>query len=142
VYSFVWTPAAGLSASNILQPIASPLANTTYLLLAQNINTHCSGTDAVFVKVNPEVYIPNSFTPDGNNLNDKWIIPALSIYPNAVVTVFNRYGQKIFESRNYSNNPWDGSSKGTKQPNGSYVYYIKLNDNRNQVFQGTVTIIR
>ncbi|MBL0201121.1 MAG: PKD domain-containing protein [Chitinophagaceae bacterium] len=141
-YNYLWTPSAGLSAINILRPTALPAVNTTYILQAEDVNTHCKATDAVFVKAVTEVYIPNAFTPDGNSLNDKWEIPSLAQYPQAVVTLFNRYGQKIFETNNYVNNMWDGTFKGAKQPGGSYVYFIKLNDNRNQVFQGLVTIIR
>jgi gliding motility-associated-like protein len=141
-YTYLWTPAAGLSATNILRPTASPSVNTTYILQAEDVNTHCKSTDAVFVKSVAEVYIPNAFSPNGDNLNDKWDIPSLVQYPEAVVTVFNRYGNKIFETGNYANNRWDGTFKGTKQPAGSYVYYINLNDKRNQVFQGLVTIIR
>jgi gliding motility-associated-like protein len=142
VYNYLWTPVAGLSSATILKPMASPTVNTTYVLQAEDVSTHCKATDAVFVKSVTEVYIPNAFTPDGNAKNDKWEIPSLAQYPGAVVTIFNRYGQKIFETRNYVNNMWDGTFKGTKQPNGTYVYYINLNDSRKQVFQGVVTIIR
>jgi gliding motility-associated-like protein len=141
-YNYLWSPSAGLNATNILKPLASPTINTTYLLEAEDVNTHCKSFDAVDVKSVTEVYIPNAFTPDGNNKNDKWEIPALAQYPDAVVTIFNRYGQKIFETKNYVNNMWDGTFKGTKQPNGTYVYYINLNDSRKQVFQGVITIIR
>ena len=142
VYNYLWTPSAGLNATNILTPLASPSINTTYLLEAEDVNTHCKSFDAVDVKSVTEVYIPNTFTPDGNTKNDKWIISALSQYPDAMVTIFNRYGQKIIETKNYSNNPWDGTFKGKPQPSGSYVYYIVLNDRKKQVFQGLVTIIR
>lgn len=141
-YSYLWTPAAGLSSTTILRPMASPTVNSTYILQAEDLNTHCKSTDAVFVKSVAEVYIPNAFTPDGNGRNDKWEIPSLAQYPGALVTIFNRYGQKIFETNNYANNMWDGTFKGVKQPAGSYVYYIALNDSRKQVFQGVITIIR
>jgi gliding motility-associated-like protein len=142
IYNYLWSPSTGLNANNILKPMALPTTNTTYLLEAEDVNTHCRSFDAVDVKSVTEVYIPNAFTPDGNTKNDKWEIQALAQYPNAVVTIFNRYGQKIFETKNYVTNMWDGTFKGTKQPNGTYVYYINLNDSRKQVFQGVVTIIR
>lgn len=141
-YTYLWTPAAGLSAADILRPMASPTVNTTYVLQAEDVNTHCRATDAVVIKSVTEVYIPNAFTPNANGRNDKWEIPSLAQYPGAVVTIFNRYGQKIFETNNYVNNMWDGTFKGTKQPAGTYVYYITLNDSRKQVFQGVITIIR
>jgi gliding motility-associated-like protein len=141
-YSYLWTPAAGLNANNVLQPVASPQTNTTYVLLAQDVNTHCKASDDVFVEVNPEVYIPNAFTPNGDGKNDRWVIPSLSVHPNAVVTIYNRYGEKVYESRNYNGNPWDGTFKGKIQNNGVYTYFINLNDKFKQVFQGTVMIIR
>jgi gliding motility-associated-like protein len=141
-YNYLWTPAAGLSAVNILRTMALPSVNSTYVLQAEDVNTHCKSIDAVNIKSVTEVYIPNAFTPDGNSHNDKWEIPSLAQYPGAQVTIFNRYGQKIFETKNYVNNMWDGTFRGTKQPNGTYVYYINLNDSRKQVFQGVVTIIR
>lgn len=141
-YNYLWSPATGLSSATVLKPMASPTVKTIYILQAEDVNTHCKATDAVEVKSIIEVYIPNAFTPDGSGNNDKWEIPALAQYPGAQVIIYNRYGQKIFETTNYVNNMWDGTFRGTKQPNGTYVYFINLNDSRKQVFQGVVTIIR
>jgi gliding motility-associated-like protein len=68
-------------------------------------------------------------------------IPGLALYPNAVVMVFDRRGQKVFETKNYTSNPWNGFYKGTMQPD-VYVYMIQLNDDKKQFFKGTVTLIR
>ncbi|MGB4843190.1 MAG: PKD domain-containing protein [Ferruginibacter sp.] len=141
-YNYLWTPSTGLNDATILQPLARPLTNTTYVLKAENVNTHCSSTDDVLVKIIPDLHIPNSFTPNGDTKNDKWIIPAMVAHPNALVTILNRYGEMIYVVKNYASRPWDGSYKGVQQPNGAYVYVIQLNDTRNQVFQGTVMIIR
>lgn len=142
VYNYLWTPPTGLNNTTVLQPVANPATTTTYILRAEDANSHCASTDDVLVKINPEVYIPNAFTPNGDAKNDRWIIPALIIYPNAEVTIFNRYGNIIVLTKNYAANPWDGTFKGTQQPNGTYTYIIKLNDRFNQVFTGIVIIIR
>lgn len=141
-YSYLWTPAGDLNNSTILQPIARPLATTTYLLQVTEVTTHCRAGDDVLVKIIPELYIPNAFTPNGDAYNEQWIIPALAAYPGAMVTVYNRYGNVIYETKDYFAHPWDGTYKGVKQPSGSYVYLIRLNDARQQIFQGQVTIIR
>lgn len=141
-YTYAWSPALELSAPNILQPTARPSATRVYTLVATDVNSHCAGSDDVLVKIIPELYIPNAFTPDGNGINDTWRIPSLSIYPNAQVTIYNRYGNIIYDRRDYYNYPWDGTWKGVKQPAGAYVYFIRLNDARAQVFQGEVIIIR
>lgn len=141
-YTYSWTPALELNSAAVLQPTAKPSATRLYTLTATDNATHCSGSDDVLVKIIPELYIPNAFTPDGNGVNDTWGIPALSIYPNAEVIVYNRYGNIIFDRKDYYNHPWDGTWKGVKQPAGAYVYFIRLNDARQQVFQGEVIIIR
>lgn len=142
LYNLLWTPAAGLTSSTALNPLASPSVTTTYLLSAEDINSHCSNSDAVTISVISKLYIPNAFTPNGDTKNDRWIIPGMALYPDALVTIYNRYGQKILETKNYQNNPWDGKFKGALQPMGSYVYIISLNDVKKQVFKGQVTIIQ
>ena len=142
LYNLLWTPAAGLTSATALNPLASPSVTTTYLLAAEDINSHCSSSDAVTISVISKLYIPNAFTPNGDTKNDRWIIPGIALYPEALVTIYNRYGQKIVETKNYQNNPWDGKFKGALQPMGSYVYIISLNDVKKQVFKGQVTIIQ
>lgn len=68
------------------------------------------------------IYIPNSFTPNGDGLNDTF-----GAYGEAIkdfkMQVYNRWGQMIFESNNV-NNQWDGTHLGEKVPMGSYVYKV------------------
>jgi gliding motility-associated-like protein len=70
------------------------------------------------------------------------VILGMALYPDAVVTIYNRWGEKIFETKNYINNPWTGYYKGQKQPIGSYIYLIQLNDAQKQMLKGTVTIVQ
>ena len=68
------------------------------------------------------IYIPNSFTPNGDGLNDTF-----GAYGEAIkdfkMQVYNRWGQMIFESNNVTNQ-WDGTHLGQKVPQGSYVYKV------------------
>ncbi len=68
------------------------------------------------------IYIPNSFTPNGDGLNDMF-----GAYGEAIkdfkMQVYNRWGQLIFESNNVTNQ-WDGTHLGQKVPQGSYVYKV------------------
>ena len=141
-YDYLWTPSAGLSTTTILQPMAAPIATTTYLLTVTDNNTHCSGKYDVVVGVISQLHVPNSFTPNGDNLNDRWNIPGMALYADGLVTIYNRYGQVIFQSKNYVSNPWDGTFKGVKQPAGTYIYLLELNDSKKQFIQGTISIIR
>lgn len=83
--------------------------------------------------------IPNTFTPNGDGLNDYFEIPGLAQFPEHRLTIFNRWGNEIFRSRNYQNN-WNGSNLGE----GTYYYVLelKLHTGRWETFKGFVTIIR
>ena len=139
-YSYLWTPAAGLSSATILNPVAAPQATTTFALTATDNLNGCASTDSVKITVISKLYIPNAFTPNNDGKNDKWNIPAMALYPDATVSVFNRFGEKVFETTNYISHAWDGTWKGKAQPMGSYIYIIRFNADRTE--KGTVTIVR
>jgi len=84
--------------------------------------------------------IANAFTPNGDGINDYWKIKGVENYPAAIVQVFTRNGQKIFESRGYAT-PFDGTYKGKQLPVGVYYYIINLGTNCN-LLSGSLTIIR
>jgi gliding motility-associated-like protein len=111
-----------------------------YTLTATDKITSCTAIDSVKIIVISKLFIPNAFTPNGDGLNDTWNIPAMILYPDAVVTIFNRYGQAIYNSKNYISHPWDGTYKGKQQPGGSYIYIIKFSSDNTE--KGTVTIVR
>lgn len=141
-YSFLWTPATYLDAATILNPVSTPDQSTLYTIQAIDKASNCIGTDDVLVSPITGIYIPAAFTPNGDGKNDKWEIPGLALYPEARVSIFNRGGQLIFDGKNYSSRPWDGTFKAVAQPGTVYVYLIRLNDTDNRMFKGTVTLIR
>jgi gliding motility-associated-like protein len=83
--------------------------------------------------------IVNTFTPNGDGINDYWVIKGLDTYPDATVKIFNRYGSSVFESVGYAK-PFDGNRNGKPLPAGVYYYIINLK--RGDVLSGNVTIIR
>lgn len=140
-FDFLWTPAANLDNASILTPTTSTIVPRQYKITATDKLNGCVGIDSMEVKSYSTIYVANSFTPNADQKNDKWIIPALEAYPNCTVLVYNRYGQKIFESVGYKT-PWDGRFKGEIQPMGAYVYSIDPGDGILKPIQGTVLIIR
>jgi gliding motility-associated-like protein len=91
-------------------------------------------------KGNKTFTIPNVFSPNGDNINDKWNIRGLKDFDNCVVEIFNRYGQMIFRSIGY-NQPWDGTYKGNAMPVATYYYIIDLKNGERPI-GGSVTILR
>jgi gliding motility-associated-like protein len=122
---FNWTPATGLSDPHVLNPIATPADDITYLLTVSSAQNCGEDTSSVFVKVYHKIVIPNAFSPNGDGRNDFWDIEALVTYPESLLTVFNRYGQQVFKSIGYDK-PWKGTYNGAKLPSGTYYYIIDL----------------
>jgi len=78
--------------------------------------------------------IPQGFSPDGDGIGDTWVIPGIEDLPNNVVTIFNRYGTKVWETTNYDNqsNAWDSQANvdgifgAASLPDGTYFYVIEF----------------
>ena len=136
---YTWTPTSSLQAATTLTPFANPPANQQYILKVIS-NLGCGiATDTMLVKVYDQLYIPNAFTPNGDGINDSWIIETLAPYPGAEVKVYNRFGQMVF-TNNGKNIGWDGTIRGRQLPAGAYVYVINLKNN-SPVIKGVVYVI-
>ncbi len=87
--------------------------------------------------------IPNIVTPNGDGKNDIWRLDFIDIFfPSAHIEIFNRWGEKIFESDGYRN-AWDGSYKGNPLPVGAYLFTIDLKDPAEpNVIKGTITLVK
>lgn len=133
-----WSPPESLSCTDCLDPQASPNETTTYFL---NYETPlgCILTDSLTIKL--LLKIPNTITPDGDNVNDVWNIPEIDNFPDVTVKIFNRWGAEVFSSTGY-NEPWDGTTEGDELPTASYYYIIDYNREGKENLNGTVNIIR
>jgi gliding motility-associated-like protein len=123
--SYTWYPAINISCSNCPNPKASPDVTTTYYVSSIDVNG-CESLDSVVVNVEnncTELYIPNTFTPDGDGLNDVFTISSACL-KNIDLKIFNRWGELIFESKSISD-PWTGIYNGNYVQDGVYVYSIK-----------------
>ncbi len=148
---FTWTPTFPLSSSNIYNPIATLLQDQMFVVTIRDIGG-CIGKDSIFVRVldgagvnrdQPLYYVPNSFTPNGDGLNDVFRgIPA-GMRSTDYFRVYDRFGKLIFETNRYLRG-WDGTYQGKPQPTGTYVYIIKgIDKNGKSVLQKeTVLLIR
>jgi gliding motility-associated-like protein len=107
--TYAWAPTTGLNSTTIIQPTTTVADDITYTLTVTS-GDGCTATDEVFVKVLKTPNIPNTFSPNGDGVHDKWEIKYLNSYPGCTVEIYNRYGQLVFQSIGY-NKSWDGTFK-------------------------------
>jgi gliding motility-associated-like protein len=138
VTDYSWSPSVGLSNSTVSAPTASPTVTTTYTLTVTAGG--CQASAVIKVNVLEQMVIPNTFTPNGDGINDTWSIAGLTAYPNCTVNVFNRYGAGIFRSVGYAKN-WNGAFNGYVLPSGTYYYVVDLK-NGSKPLSGYVVLLK
>ena len=135
--TYFWTPSSYLDNPNQLNPKANPPTNITYTL---NVQSGCNtSTDDVLISVYPKIEIPNTFSPNGDGINDNWNIPAIYSFPKIKLKVMNRQGQIVYET--ITPKPWDGKLKGKDLPVGIYYYQLYIEE-REEFYTGWVMITR
>lgn len=106
----------------------------------------CTTTDTILVSDNCYADIPNAFSPNGDGNHDYF-------FPRALLTsgadafhmsIFNRWGQLIFETSNMDGRGWDGKMNGVDQPQGVYIYQLEIHfiNATKKTHRGNVTLLR
>lgn len=141
--------------------VANPLASytwntgdTTGYIIARDQGVYsatitlngCSSTDTINVLKDCYLDIPNAFTPNGDGDNDYFIPRQLlsRSVTSFTMSVFNRWGQKVFESKNLDGRGWDGKFNGAMQPAGVYIYTVEVGfrNSTGEKYTGNVTLLR
>jgi gliding motility-associated-like protein len=116
------------------------VGNTNYYV-TETING-CEGpASLIVVEVeNCGIIVPTAFTPDGDQTNDTWILDNIDqIYPKNLVSIYNRWGNKVFET-DKQNRSWDGrTTSGELCVEGNYFYVIETEE---KTHKGFVQLIR
>lgn len=139
---YSWTPATYLDNPNTDMPLAVDMRETTRYILTVTDDNGCTDSDTVLITVIDDFnLIPyNVITPNGDGDNDTWIVDNIQAYPDAKVSIFNRYGMTVFEGTNYQND-WDGTYNDNELPDGAY-YYIITSEAFDKVWKGSINLIR
>lgn len=117
-----------------------------YLVAFVASNTYCSDTTLKVIECLPEFvfYAPNVFTPNGDNLNDRFLPKGFGWKTESYrLEVFDKWGELLFSSRHFDEG-WDGFYKGDLVANGAYVWtaYVEDYNSRKHEYKGTVTLIK
>jgi gliding motility-associated-like protein len=150
IVSWEWTPSTDLSCSNCPSPSATIKTNIRYWVEIRNIHG-CTTTDTVAIQTfceGTQVFIPNAFTPDGDMKNDVFMIRAKGIASVKSLRIFSRWGELVFERKNFPPNSteysWDGKIRGTPGPAEVYVYTVEVvcDNQQTYMYKGNVTLLK
>ena len=127
---FLWVPGNSLNCDTCFDPVATPTVQTTYTVTVTS-NYGCVYTDTVTIKLlcdNSEIFIPNTFTPNGDGVNDRFFVSGKGISQITNFSVFNRWGELVFQAHNIpANSPgfgWDGTFKGYVLEPDVFIYVV------------------
>lgn len=142
--TYAWTPTTALSCVDCPTPIATPVVSTNYIIAGTN-EYGCISYDTIGITVNQGtevLYIPNSFSPNSNELNDKFFLYGTSI-KKVSFKIFDRWGELLFETTDYTKG-WDGKYHNKDVEPGVYVYHVvcEFMSGAHTQRNGTITIFR
>ncbi len=142
--SFNWSPSASLSSANIYNPVAQPSQTQSYSVTVTNVYGS-STTLSITVEVMEDWNIvPNNIlTPNGDGVNDNWVIENLSSYPNNQLIILDRSNVLIYKKSGYAND-WTGLFNGAPLPSGTYYYVLTFDSPSGQKVskRGFITITK
>lgn len=144
-----WEPAVDTACVNCLSQMVKPMMTTTYSVTVQDTSGCISEAHASIYVAQPNVFIPNIFSPDGNGKNDRLLVFGDVRRFDEVVRmeVYDRWGSLVFVNEHFQLNDdsagWDGTHFGERVLPGVYLYTVKLKsiDGRVVFLQGDVTIL-
>ncbi len=141
VIKYEWLNPYKLNFSNIYNPITILDKDYEYYVIGKTIN-NCEGFDTVKIKVykGPEIYVPTSFTPNGDTRNDNLKPICIGMKSLNYFKIFNRFGELVFETSTF-NKGWNGFYKGRIQENATFVWIVEAVDYRNNIIQRKGTSI-
>ncbi|MCP3928364.1 MAG: T9SS type B sorting domain-containing protein, partial [Bacteroidetes bacterium] len=151
VESLQWTPIDGtLNCYDCTDPIAAPMETTTYTAQIWDYDGCTSSDDiTIFLLKDRKVYIPNVFSPNGDGINDIFLIYARQgVKQINSLQIFSRWGEKVFANYNFQpNDPdhgWDGIFRDEKMNPAVFVFWAEIEflDGFKKLYKGDVTLVK
>jgi gliding motility-associated-like protein len=150
IAKYAWSPSGDLSCSTCASPLASMSVTTTFIVDVLS-DYGCHAQDSVTILLycdNSQIFIPNSFTPNGDGKNDVFYPRGKGVKNIKTFRIYNRWGELMYQNDNIGANDaglgWDGSFKGGAPRPDVYVYLLEADCSTGEPIsiKGDVTIIR
>lgn len=105
-------------------------------------DTECISEMMFVINSCDDIDIPDVITPNQDGKNDTWVVPSIENYPDNTVSIYNRWGNLVYNTKGYVNE-WTGTNNDGKDlVTGAYYYVLELNNADNTVYGGAITIVR
>lgn len=151
ISNYFWSPPGSLSCVECYNTVATPSVTTTYTFTATSVYG-CTSTKDVTIKLtcdDAQVFIPNTFTPNGDGMNDRFYVSGKGISNISKFLIYNRWGELVYERYNIQANDagagWDGQYKGVVLPPDVFVYIVEATCNLGGTefkYKGDISIVR
>ena len=150
VINYNWLPPQNLDCTNCMNPVANPQFTTRYVVQIED-RFGCKNSGEVTVRVTcagQNFFIPNTFTPNGDGSNDVFYLRGTGLFRVKAMRVFNRWGELVFEKREFPVNNaaygWDGTYKGKKGQPDVYVYQLEIICNNGELikYAGNIALVQ
>ncbi len=141
IHNFYWESTDSMSCTNCLHPIVSPIQSSTYIIYVTDSNG-CENSDTVQIILDGALYVPNTFTPNSDGINDFFEIKGQEI-KTFEIWIFNRWGELIYNTKSMTDS-WDGTYKNVPVQIDTYIWKIKYLDyQKNYVdLTGHINVLR
>ena len=148
-YSYLWVPATFLNDPQAQNPIATPDSSMSYTVYVRDNNVdscvYKSEVDITVIELvcgEPDIYVPNAFTPNADGLNEKLFVRGKNI-GEMQFWIFDRWGNNVFETTNI-NEGWDGTYNDTDTQNAVFTYQLQVTCIDGQYYEtkGNITLLK
>ncbi|AKD55405.1 gliding motility-associated C-terminal domain-containing protein [Spirosoma radiotolerans] len=138
---FQWVSSTYLDNPGAANPTITNITDDiTYTIDVKN-STGCEVKDTIHITVFATVWVPDAFSPNGDGVNDVLELPGIEAFPDAILTIFNRWGEVIYSSGKGYANPFDGTLNGSSLPMGVYAYTLHTVPEK-PVIRGRLVLVR
>lgn len=150
IISWKWSPSQYLNCTSCQSPTSTPRSNMLYTVQVAN-SFGCTSSDSLKLNLvcdEGKVFIPNTFTPNGDGQNDLFYPRGKGVKSVLYFRIYNRFGQLVFESTRFQLNDsaagWDGTMKGQRLNPDVFVYTAEMVCDNDKIFQltGNITLLR
>jgi gliding motility-associated-like protein len=139
-YKYKWEPSSLVTDDTVMAPQTVPLMkDTIFTVIVTDKITGCTAFDSIKINVGPGqgldscIVVHNVITPNGDGLNDNWIIDCIENFPDNSVVIFNRWGDRVNNFTHYDNiaQVWKGTNyDGKLLPAGTYYYVLNIKNEK------------